>query len=355
MVENKKINVAVVGAAGYAGIEAVSLLLKHPIFNLTCATSDSDAGNYLSDLYPYLINKCDLKFDHHDVSIIASKAKVAFLAVPHTAALDLAPKLLDAGLKVLDLSADFRLKDINEYEDWYQTKHTQTDLLKKAVYGLPEIFSADLSADLDLVSCPGCYPTASALAAFPALKISVKNDWIADNTVVVSALSGVSGAGKSCNAKTHFCNCDENVGIYGLLHRHTPEISQSFSLIANKKINVCFTPHLVPISRGLLSTAYIKLKSDADYTQICQEYVELYKDKSFVSYLGDNVMPQTRNVKNTIYAHVGTCFDYYSNTLIASCAIDNLCKGAAGQAIQCANIICGLDQTCGLDNLGSAI
>lgn len=335
---------AVVGAAGYAGVEAVRILLGHPSFELTCITSSSDAGTPIAELYPALDGICELAFDAHDVKTVAEKAEVAFLAVPHTASLAMTPALVEAGVQVVDLSADYRIADPAVYEKWYQAEHTSTDLLAKAIYGLPEIARDELAAGTPVVACPGCYPTATALATLPIMEAGLKGD----GPVIAAALSGVSGAGRKANAKTHFCNADESVGLYGLPHRHTPEIAQTLSRAAGEDVEVFFTPHLVPMVRGLLSTVYIPLKQPMSAEEVHALYVKRYAGEPFVNVRPAGQMPQTAWVEGTNRAQVGVEVAPGNRMLIASCAIDNLVKGAAGQAVQAANLVCGFEETAGL-------
>lgn len=335
---------AVVGAAGYAGVEVVRILLSHPQFELTCITSSSDAGTPIAQLYPALDGICDLVFDAHDVQTVADKADVAFLAVPHTASLAMTPALVAAGVQVIDLSADYRIADAKVYEQWYQAKHTSTDLLAKAIYGLPEIARDELAAGTPVVACPGCYPTATALAALPIIEAGLK----AEGPVIAAALSGVSGAGRKASAKTHFCNADESVGLYGLPHRHTPEIAQTLSRAAGEDVEVIFTPHLVPMVRGLLSTVYIPLKKQMSTEEVHALYAKRYAGETFVTVRPAGEMPQTAWVEGSNRAQVGVHVAPGGMTLIASCAIDNLVKGAAGQAVQAANLVCGFEETAGL-------
>lgn len=336
---------AVVGAAGYAGVELVRLLLAHPNFELTCITSTSDAGQRISDLYPALFGLTDLTFDVHDVDIVAEKAEVAFLAVPHTASLAMTPKLVAAGVQVVDLSADYRIADASVYEQWYDAEHTSKDLLAKAIYALPEVAREQLKAGTPVVACPGCYPTATALACLPVCETGL----LGEGPIIAAALSGVSGAGRKASAKTHFCNANESVGLYGLPHRHTPEIAQTLTRAAGRDIEVIFTPHLVPMIRGLLSTVYLPLAHPVSEGELHELYVERYLGEPFVSVRPQGQMPQTAHVEGSNRAQVGIKLAPSGNTLIASCAIDNLVKGAAGQAVQAANIVCGFNETAGLD------
>ena len=336
---------AVVGAAGYAGVELTRILLGHPDFELTCITSTSDAGKKICDLYPALIGKTDLVFEPHDAATVAAKADVAFLAVPHTAALAMAPALIEAGVTVFDLSADFRLADPDVYESWYNAEHTSKDLLAGAVYALPEVSRNELKGFGGLVSCPGCYPTASALASLPICEAGL----LGEGPVNIAALSGVSGAGRKASAKTHFCNAGENVGAYGLPHRHTPEIEQTLTRAAGKDVDVNFIPHLVPMTRGLLATVYLPLAKPITEEEAHELYAKRYEGEPFVTVLPAGVLPQTGWVEGSNRAQVGVKLSESGDVLIAFCAIDNLMKGAAGQAIQAANLVCGFEETAGLD------
>jgi len=334
---------AVVGGAGYTGIELVRLLSAHPDFEVAAVTSATDAGRAVDDLYPALAG-CGLTFEEPDVPGLACRTDVVFLAVPHTAALDLAPDFLDAGVRVFDLSADFRLKDARVYEAWYETPHTSPDLLVSAVYGLPELGRDGLSG-AHLVACPGCYPTATILAAAPAIEAGLAS---ADR-VIVDAKSGVSGAGRSTTAATHYCSANEAVSAYKVAsHRHTPEIAQALSEVAGSPVRVAFTPHLVPMTRGLLSTVYLDAAPGLRAADAVEAYRTRYDGEPFITVHPEGRMPSTREVTGTNRAHIGVAVDADSGTLIVTCAIDNLIKGSGGQAIQCANIALGLDETAGL-------
>jgi N-acetyl-gamma-glutamyl-phosphate reductase len=338
------IRVAVVGGAGYTGIELVRLLLGHPEFEIAAVTSATDAGRPIEDLYPALAG-CGLSFVEPDLTALARMADVAFLAVPHTAALALVPGLLDAGLKVLDLSADFRLRDPSVYRAWYETEHTAPGLLAEAVYGLPEM-GRDALANASLIACPGCYPTATIIAAAPALESGLA---VPGSKVVVDAKSGVSGAGRSASATTHYCAVNDSVAPYKVAsHRHTPEIVQALSEVAGSPVRVAFAPHLVPMTRGLLSTVYMEAAEGLTTTVAVEDYRVRYADEPFVTIHPAGRMPSTREVSGTNRAHLGVAVDETSGTLVVACAIDNLVKGSGGQAIQCANIALGLPETAGL-------
>ena len=345
----------IVGAAGFAGIELVRLVLQHPEFELKVATSNELAGTPIATEYPGFAGATDLAFTTHDDPALDA-CDLVFLAVPHTAALAMAPRLVERGCAVIDLSADFRLKDPAVYERWYKVPHTQTALLARAAFGLPELFPADLervaaeraAGQGVLVGCAGCYPTATSLAAAPAVRGGMAAPGM---PLVADAISGVTGAGKKASARTHFCFADENLEAYGVAtHRHTPEIEQILGLPSG---GLVFTPHLAPLNRGLLSTVNIPLAPDAptDAAAIQQAYEDFYASSAFVTVLPAGTMPKTSSVVGTCRAHVGVAVNAAARMLIAVCAIDNLCKGAAGQAVQCANAVWGLPQATGLESL----
>lgn len=345
------IDVAVVGAAGYAGIEAVRWVLGHPRMALTLATSTGDRGKALSALYPALAGATDLAFESPDVERISQVASVAILAVPHTAALGLVPELVARGVTVIDLSADFRLKDPAIYEAWYGTSHSATELLAEAVYGLPELNRSRLKS-ARLVACPGCYPTATILAALPALESGIA----IGTRVVVDAKSGVSGAGRSASATTHFCSADESLTAYKVgTHRHTPEMEQAFAQAAGRDVSVIFSPHLVPMNRGLLTTVYCDVEENVTTEEVVELYKGRYHAEPFVHVHDAGTMPSTGEVRGSNRAAIGVSVDERTNTLVVSCAIDNLGKGAAGQGIQCLNAVFGFDETEGLLQPGAVV
>jgi len=343
--EVQMVDVAVIGAAGYAGIEAVRWVLAHPRLNLALATSASDAGKPIAEVYPALRGLTDVGFEQPVTEDVSARASVAILAVPHTAALAMVPGLLDAGLTVIDLSADYRLSDPAVYERWYGVPHSSASLLSEAVYGLPELDRTGL-AGARLVACPGCYPTAAILAAFPAFEAGLASG----TRVVVDAKSGVSGAGRSPSAGTHFVAADEALTPYKVgVHRHTPEMVQALSHVAGRDIGVVFTPHLVPMSRGLLATAYLDALPGVTTAQAVDSYRARFADEPFVHVHEAGVMPSTAEVRGTNRASIGLHCDASSGTLVVVCAIDNLGKGSAGQGIQCLNAVLGHPETEGLD------
>lgn len=334
------IDVAIVGAAGYAGAEMTRLVLGHPEMRLVAVTSSQDAGKRVSDVYPALAG-CDLEYVGHDAALAG--AQVAFLAVPHTAAMAMVPGLLDAGVSVIDASADFRLHDPVVYEAWYGVPHAAPQLLTEAVYGLPELGARDALAGTRLVACPGCYPTAALLAIAPALAAGI----VSAEGIVIDAKSGVSGAGRTPTATTHFVSANEALAPYKVAeHRHTPEIEQELSLVAGASVAVTFVPHLVPMTRGMLVTAYLRAGDGA--ADAAAVYAEAYAGEPFVTVHPDGRMPSTAEVKGGNRAHIGVKLDAHSGVLVVACAIDNLVKGTSGQALQCANLALGLDETAGL-------
>ena len=345
------LKVGIVGAAGYAGAELIRLVLGHPEFELVAITSNADAGQPLSAVYPSFAGVSDLVFTTHDAPELKS-CDAVFLAVPHTAAMAQVPALLASGVSCFDLSADYRLSDASVFEAWYAAEHTSPELLKTRAFGLPELFCQDLETAASshaagrsvLVACAGCYPTATSLAAAPA----VRADWVAQSgPVIVDAISGVTGAGKSCNARTHFCSADENLEAYG--------VEQILGLTDR----VVFTPHLAPLKRGLLSTVTMPLTPQAIDTLTLEDVVDYYKQfyagRTFVRVLDAGQQPKTASVVGTNAAQIGLALNKRAGVLVATGAIDNLCKGAAGQAVQCANIVFGFDERRGLPTVACPV
>ncbi len=337
------VDVAIVGAPGYAGVELTRLVSAHPEMRLVLVTSDSEAGKAVADVYPALTGYTDLHYEPLDIARIESSAELVFLAVPHTASLAITPRLRKAGLRVVDASADYRLKDKDAYETWYGVEHTSFELAIEAVYGLPELDRSALPGAM-LIACPGCYPTASLLAAIPALEAGI----VAPGPIVVDAKSGVSGAGRTPGPATHHPAVNESFAAYKVsTHRHTPEIEQGMSLAAGREVKVAFAPHLVPMTRGLESTVYLPLARMLDPAGAVALYRERYAGEPFISVHEPGRMPATSEVRGGNRAHIGVAVDP-AGLLVVSCVIDNLIKGTSGQAVQCANIALGLDETAGL-------
>lgn len=335
------IKAGLVGVTGYTGMELARLMTHHSSMELVRATSRSEAGKTLADIYPFLsrLPLGELVITQPDPADLAEQCDVVFLAVPHKTAMEIAAALLEEGVKVVDLSADFRINDKDTYEQWYAAEHTKADLLPEAVYGLPELY-LDRIMGARLIANPGCYPTSAILGLAPALDAGV----IETEDIVIDAKSGTSGAGRGANVATLFCEVYDTFRAYGLpTHRHTPEIEQEISKIAGTDITVSFSTHLLPIDRGILSTIYTKLATDITLDDIHALFTAYYADKPMVRILPKGQLPETRFVRGTVFCDIGLVKDSRTSRLIVVAAIDNLCRGASGQALMNANLICGLD------------
>jgi N-acetyl-gamma-glutamyl-phosphate reductase len=326
-----KTKIAIVGASGYSGEELIRLLVRHPHAELTCFTSRQYAGKTVANVFPRFRGQVDAKFI--EPSIDAINGDIVFLALPHGVAAELVPGLLKKGAKILDLSADFRLKSAATYKEFYEHDHPAPDFLKQSVYGLPE-YHRDEIRKAQLVACPGCYPTSIILGAMPALKRNL----VSPNSIIVTSLSGVSGAGRKVADEYLFTECNESARAYGVpKHRHLSEIEQELGT------TISFTPHLIPLNRGIVSTIYMDLAQPVDPLAV---YREFYRGEKFVRVT--DVLPDTKNVEMTNFCDVSARVDARTNRLIVIAAIDNLTKGAAGQAVQCMNLVCGYEETTGL-------
>ncbi len=343
----KKIPVGLVGVTGYTGMELVRILLAHPSIELVCATSRSEAGKTLAQLYPFLSGTTlgNLIISQPDVQELAKNCELVFLAVPHKTAMELADALLQAGSKVVDLSADFRLRDQDVYEQWYAVKHTRSALLGEAVYGLPEFYEENIQT-ARLVANPGCYPTSALLGIAPALKAQL----IEPENIVIDSKSGTTGAGRKATLSSAFCEVSDSFRAYSLpSHRHTPEIEQELSLVAGQEIRVSFNTHLLPVNRGILSTIYTHLCPNVDEATIRSAYETQYGNKPWVRILPQGKFPETRWVRGTMYCDIALVVDPRTGRLIILSAIDNLCRGASGQAVANANCMLGLKLMAGLN------
>jgi len=332
-----KINVGVIGGTGYVGIELIRLLQAHPYVVITYISSETYAGQPISDVYPHLRGVVDTSCESINIERIAAECDLIFLAVPHGQAMGIVPALLSAGKKVIDLSADFRLQDPKDYELWYQHASPDIAVLKRAVYGLPELGCRTDIANASLIANPGCYPTAIALAAMPALK----SGWINPKRCIFDAKSGISGAGRAAKTQTHYCEIAENLVPYqvGGQHRHIPEIEQTLSNIHGAPLKVQFTPHLVPIMRGMLITAYFECVENISAEAIHAYYESFYVSEPFVRVVPIGNIPHVNHVRGTNYCHVGVFLDERTQSLIVISVIDNLVKGASGQAVQNMNLM----------------
>ena len=338
-----KIRVAVVGGTGYTGFELVTLLQQHPKVELTEITSQSYAGRPISEVFPALQGVCSLICTSMDLESLMQKADCVFVALPHKTAMEVVAPLVRAGKRVVDLSADFRFRDPELYEEWYQ-EHTARDLLAEAVYGLPELHG-DKIRRANLVGNPGCYPTGVILLAAPLVKAGV----VEPESLIADCKSGVSGAGRTPNLTTHFCEANEGFKAYKVAeHRHTPEIEQELSIIAGKPIKIVFTPHLVPMSRGILTTLYANLSKSVTDEEISGLYREAYERAPFVRVLQSGQLPSTLYVRGTNYCDMGWRLEGRTGRIIAISAIDNLTRGASGQAICNMNLMFGFAEDEGL-------
>ena len=335
--------VGIIGASGYTGVELARILSSHPEVELTVATSRQYAGKPLSEIFPNLRKRVDLICENLPTEELVERADFFFTAVPHKTAMDLVPSLLETGKKVVDLSADFRLRDVAVYEQWYQA-HSSPELIEEAVYGLPELYRNQIK-DARLVANPGCYPTSVTLGLAPLLQKKL----IDPTTLVIDSKSGTSGAGRSASVGSLFCEVTDGFRAYkvGGTHRHIPEIEQELSVLAGQPVSVSFTPHLLPISRGILSTMYATC-SGASEQEIQQLYEESYADEPFVRVCPAGTFPATQHVRGSNCCDIGIKLDPRTGRIIVLAAIDNIAKGASGQAVQNMNLMNGFDETCAL-------
>ncbi|GGF91321.1 N-acetyl-gamma-glutamyl-phosphate reductase [Paenibacillus abyssi] len=340
-----KLNVAIVGSTGYGGVELIRLLTAHPQVEVTSVISSSSAGTPIAEGYPHLTEiRTDL-LDGIEAAAIRAKADVVFLATPAGIAAKLAPELLAEGLKVIDISGDFRLKSPSLYEEWYKKSPAEEAYLAQAVYGLAEVFGEEVRG-VDLISNPGCYPTATLLGLVPA----VKEGWIDPATIIIDAKSGVSGAGRGASLGTHYSEINENFKAYKVnKHQHIPEIEQVLTRVAGKPVVTTFTTHLVPMTRGIMSTMYATIQgehTDQDFIDLYRRY---YEGRKFVRVRQAGQWPATKEVWGSNYCDIGFAVDSRTGRLTIVSVIDNLVKGAAGQAIQNLNLMMGWDEGLGLN------
>src|ERR1700736_3305145 len=347
VVATTKAKVAVVGASGYAGEELVRLLLVHPSVDLVAVTSRQFAGKQLAEIYPRFTHNEKaqaLKFVDADPNQLARDAEIIFLALPHGLAAEFAKPLLHDGARVVDLSADFRVKDAAVYQEFYGHDHPAPDLLGQSVYGLPEIYR-DQIRDAKLVACPGCYPTSILIPLRPLIRRKA----IDRKTILVASMSGVTGAGRKVEADYLFPECNESVRPYGVpKHRHLSEIEQELSILADEKIVIQFTPHLVPMNRGIVTTIYADIAGNVVKMDPAVVFNGAYGEEPFVRLLGDERLPDTKNVVGTNFIDIAWKIDTRTHRLVVMSAIDNIVKGASGQAVQCMNLMLGFPETAGL-------
>lgn len=340
------IRAGLVGVTGYTGMELTRLLAGHPNMRLVRATSRTEAGRPLSDIYPFLrgLPGGDVVMTAPDPDDLAANCDVAFLAVPHGAAMEMGATLRQRGLRVVDLSADFRLRDPDVYEAWYKVPHTRRAELPQAVYGLPELYGEAVKK-AGLVANPGCYPTATILGLYAALKHGL----VETDGIVVDAKSGATGAGRKAAVGTLFCEVSDTFRAYNIgKHRHTPEIEQELSAIAGAPMVVSFNPHLLPINRGILTTIYAKLAKPVSPQDVQAAFEQTWQGSRWVRVLPAGQLPETRHVRGTMFCDIGVVTDQRTGRLVILSAIDNLCRGASGQAVANANLMFGLPVETGL-------
>jgi N-acetyl-gamma-glutamyl-phosphate reductase len=338
------IRVAIAGASGYTGFELIRLLGFHPEVELTTICSRTHQGVRLEEVYPALRGHCSLTFQLPEPDVLLTNADLVFTALPHQTAMDVVPELLARGVKVIDLSADYRLRDAGVYEAWYQP-HKTPELLAEAVYGLPELYREQI-ASARLVANPGCYPTSVILALAPVLLEKM----IVPESIIADSKSGVTGAGRGPALATHYCEVNDGFKAYKVAeHRHTPEIEQELSRLAGRNIRVSFTPHLVPMSRGILSTIYATLLEGVKHADVERAFVAFYQHASFVRISGTGTLPTTLQVRGSNYCDLGWRLDARTGRLILISVIDNLTRGASGQAVCNMNLMYGWPETWGLN------
>jgi len=343
--------IGVVGGSGYVGGELLRLLLSHPEVEVTLVTSQKHAGEYVHFVHPNLRGVTPLKFIRYNLSEIERKCDLVFTALPHGTSIKFVPELLDAGLKVVDMSADFRLKDPENYIKWYGWSHPAPELLKEAVYGLPELHREEIRK-AKLVACPGCIATSAILALAPM----VKADFIDNNKIIVDAKVGSSGAGSNPSKASHHPERFGGTRPYKPVdHRHIPEIEQELNLVSKKPVNVAFTPHAANMVRGILSTIHAFLTKEITMKEVWMAYRSMYEAEPFIRLFkykkGLYQLPDPKIVVGSNFCDIGFELDLRVNRLVVFSAIDNLVKGAAGQAIQCLNIMFGLNEKLGLEHL----
>ncbi|MEH2360174.1 N-acetyl-gamma-glutamyl-phosphate reductase [Nostoc sp.] len=345
----RRVPVGIVGASGYGGVQLVRLLMDHPEVELVYLGGESSIGKSFGDIYPHLAHAANLPIEAVEPEIIAHRCEVVFLSLPNGLACQIAPKLLEKGCKVLDLSADYRFSDLTTYTNWYGTERSDRNIAATAVYGLPELYR-DRIAEAQLVGCPGSYATASLLALSPLLKQGL----IKPETAIIDAKSGTSSSGRQAQTNLLLAEADNSIAAFHVgRHRHTPEIEQICSDLAGHELMIQFTPHLIPMVRGILATVYATLRDPGLVRDdLITIFSAFYRNSPWVKICGSGVYPQTKWANGSNLCYIGVEVDPRTGRVIVMSAIDNLIKGQAGQAIQCMNLMMGWDETLGLPKLG---
>lgn len=342
------IKAGIIGATGYVGAELVRLLSRHPKVQLNSLTSQSYAGKPMWEVFPHLYGVVNNTLEGLNLPELVARCDVIFTALPHGHAMPVGEEVMRRGKRLIDLGADFRLKDVDVYQSWYKTEHTASVLVASAVYGLPELYREEIRGSV-IVANPGCYPTSAILGLAPLLTDKI----IDTESIIIDAKSGVSGAGRGLSLKTHFSETTNSFQAYGVAtHRHTPEIEQELSQLAGSSITVSFTPHLTPMTRGILGTLYAKLTRGITTEELTARYREFYHGERFVRVLPAGMLPTTKAVSGSNCCDISVTVDPRTGRVIVLSAIDNLIKGAAGQAVQNLNVMLGLPEDTGLDFAG---
>ncbi|MCX7988612.1 MAG: N-acetyl-gamma-glutamyl-phosphate reductase [Thermodesulfovibrio sp.] len=341
------LKVFICGGSGYTGSELLRILALHDKVEIVGVTSEKSAGMAVNELFPAFSIYNNLKFEPLQIENIKKRADLYFLALPHGKSQEVGALLLEAGKKVIDLSADFRIKEAKVYETWYKTSHLYPELLKEAVYGLPELYREKIKT-ARVVANPGCYPTSAIIPLYPFLKKGL----IDPDTIVIDSKSGTSGAGRKAEVTLNYCEVNEDFRAYNVAkHRHTPEIEQELSVAIGKKITIDFTTHLLPLNRGILSTIYARLNKNLTNEEALEVLTETYQNEPFIKIMSDGQVPSIKYVKGTNYCYIGAVVNQRTGRIILISTIDNLVKGASGQAVQNMNIMFGIEETKALKNL----
>lgn len=326
---------------GYTAAELLRILAGHDEVEATVILSTENVGRRVDQIYPQLTGFCDLVCEESDLDRLMGRCEIVFLALPHGLSVNLASRLLEAGIRCIDLGADFRLKDPALYSEYYEMEHQAPFMLDKAVYGLPEIYRERIKK-ASLIANPGCFPTGAILPMAPLLAAGL----VHEEGIIIDSKSGVSGAGKGLKASSHFCEVNEGIKAYGVgNHRHGPEIRQELSFAAGREVEMIFTPHLVPMNRGILTTSYLRLKPGVEAAGVRKTLEDRYRREPFVQVLPEGTFPQTKWVYGSNLLHIGIYADEKSRRVILVSALDNLCKGASGQAVQNMNLMLGMEET----------
>ncbi|MBT2658951.1 N-acetyl-gamma-glutamyl-phosphate reductase [Bacillus sp. ISL-18] len=338
---------AIIGGTGYGSIELVRLINKHPNLEIGSVVSNSQAGVNFSDVYPHLSDVVVQPLETFNANRLSEENDIVFLATPSGVSSKLVPQLLDKGIKCIDLSGDFRLRSAEEYETWYQHSSPEEKYLKQAVYGLSEIYKEEIKGST-LIANPGCYPTATTLGLLPIMKSKLADE----NSIIIDAKSGVSGAGRGVSLTSHYSEMNENFKAYKLgKHQHIPEIEQVLTDESGKRTTVTFTTHLVPMTRGIMCTMYVKLKEKISTQKVIDLYKQFYQENHFIRVRPEGNIPATKEVMGSNFCDIGLHVDERTNLLTVISVIDNLVKGAAGQAIQNANLMNGWEEETGLTDI----